>query len=80
MEIVETTEAGSALLDAVIKKLNLKHDAALSRRLSVNPAVISKIRNGRADVRAYLVIRMHEETGLSIKELRSYLPANYRLM
>jgi hypothetical protein len=40
MEIVETTEAGPALLDAVIKKLNLKHDAALSRRLSVNPAVI----------------------------------------
>ena len=58
------------LLDTVIEKLNLKNDAALSRKLEVRPPVISKIRHRRLPVGASLLIRMHEVTGLNIKELR----------
>src|SRR6476619_7092203 len=58
------------LLDALIDKLNLKNDAALSRALEVAPPVISKIRHRRLPVGASLLIRMHEVSDLSIKELR----------
>ena len=58
------------LLDTLIQHLNLKNDAALSRALEVAPPVISKIRHHRLPVGASLLIRMHEVSELSIKELR----------
>jgi hypothetical protein len=58
------------LLDALIEKLSLKNDAALSRALEVAPPVISKIRHRRLPVGASLLIRMHEVSDLSIKDLR----------
>jgi plasmid maintenance system antidote protein VapI len=57
------------LLDALIEKMNLKNDAALSRLLEVAPPVISKIRHRRLPVGASLLIRMHEATDMSIREL-----------
>jgi plasmid maintenance system antidote protein VapI len=65
-----------ALLDALIEKLQLKNDAALCRRLEVPPPVISKIRHRKLPVGPTLLIRMHEESGLSIRELKSYLKAS----
>ena len=61
------------LLDALIEKLGLKNDAALSRALEVAPPVISKVRHRRLPVGASLLIRMHEESGLNVKELRSLM-------
>lgn len=61
------------LLDALIKKLNLKNDAALSRALAVAPPVISKIRHRRLPVGASILIRMHEESELGIRELRELM-------
>ncbi|MDO8301119.1 hypothetical protein [Lacisediminimonas sp.] len=58
------------LLGALIRRLKLKNDAALSRALEVAPPVISKIRHRRLPVGASLLIRMHEVTDLSIEELR----------
>lgn len=58
------------LLDALIEKLGLKNDAALSRALEVAPPVISKIRHRRLPVGASLLIRMHEVSDLSIRDLR----------
>ena len=58
------------LLAALLNKLNLKNDAALSRTLEVSPPVISKIRHRRLPVTASLLIRMHEVSDLSIAELR----------
>jgi hypothetical protein len=58
------------LLATLIERLNLKNDAALSRALEVSPPVISKIRHRRLPVTASLLIRMHEVSTLSIKELR----------
>ena len=58
------------LLDALIEKMGLKNDAALSRTLEVAPPVISKIRHRRLPVGASLLIRMHEVSALSIKDLR----------
>lgn len=61
------------LLATLIGKLNLKNDAALSRALEVAPPVISKIRHRRLPVGAPLLIRMHEVTNLSIKDLRELM-------
>lgn len=61
------------LLDALIDRLNAKNDTALSRLLGTDPPVISKIRHRSLGVGAALLISMHEETGLSIKELRSMM-------
>src|SRR4051795_8890949 len=58
------------LLDILIEKLHLKNDAALSRALEVAPPVISKIRHRRLPVGASLLIRMHEVSDLSIRDLR----------
>ena len=61
------------LLDTLIKLMGLKNDAALSRALEVAPPVISKIRHNRLPVGASLLIRMHEVSDLSIRELRELM-------
>ena len=58
------------LLAAVIKHLNVKNDAELARALAISAPVISKIRHRKMIVSANLLIRLHEITSLSIKELR----------
>ncbi len=61
------------LLDILLGKMQLKNDAALSRMLEVAPPVISKIRHHRLPVGASLLIRMHEVTGMSIRDLRDLM-------
>ena len=58
------------VLDAVISKLKLKNDAALSRVLEVAPPVISKIRHNVLPIGATILLRMHEVSDLTISELR----------
>jgi len=60
-----------ALLDHLIKHLALKNDAALARELEVAPPVLSKLRHGRLAVGATILIRMHEVSDISIRELRA---------
>ncbi|MCU6434400.1 hypothetical protein LPB67_11510 [Undibacterium sp. Jales W-56] len=61
------------LLDTLIHHLHFKNDAALSRALEVAPPVISKIRHRRLSVGASLLIRMHEISEYSIKDLRAFM-------
>jgi plasmid maintenance system antidote protein VapI len=66
----EQTYNPNQLLDALLKNMQLKNDAALSRMLEVAPPVISKIRHARLPVSASVLLRMHETTGMSINDLR----------
>jgi hypothetical protein len=61
------------VLDAIISRLRLKNDAALSQLLEVAPPVISKIRHHTLPIGATLLIRMHEESDFSISELRALM-------
>jgi hypothetical protein len=61
------------LLDAIIAKLKLKNDAALSRALEVAPPVISKIRHRTLPVGATILLRMHEISDFSIRELKALM-------
>ena len=58
------------LLDSLRDILHLKNDAALSKVLEVAPPVLSKIRHRRLPVGASMLIRMHEVTGLHVRDLR----------
>jgi hypothetical protein len=73
-ELIEQTSYDpNHLLDTLREKMKLKNDAALSRVLEVAPPVISKVRHRRLPVGASLLIRMHEVTGMSIRELRDLM-------
>jgi hypothetical protein len=61
------------LLDAIIAKLQLKNDAALSRALEVAPPVISKIRHRTLPIGATILLRMHEISDFSIRELKALM-------
>ena len=61
------------VLDAIINKLRLKNDAALSQVLEVAPPVISKIRHHTLPIGATILLRMHEVSDFSIRELRALM-------
>lgn len=63
----------SHLIDTLVTRLNLKNYAALARTLGVPQAVVSKMLHGQLEVGATMLINMHEESGLSIKELRALM-------
>lgn len=69
----EQVRNNNAFIDRLLVTMTLKNDAALSRVLEVSPPVISKIRNGFLPVGATLLISAHEESGLSIKEMKAVL-------
>jgi hypothetical protein len=74
---VETEYNPNQLLDALIERLRLKNDAALCRALEVSPPMLSKVRHHRLPVSAALLIRMHEVSDLSIRDLR-FLMGDHR--
>jgi hypothetical protein len=67
------------VLDAIIAKLHLKNDAALSRALEVAPPVISKIRHRTLPIGATILLRMHEVSDFSIRELRALMASPVKL-
>jgi hypothetical protein len=69
----EETYDPNKVLDAIIEKLNLKNDAALSRALEVAPPVISKIRHRTLPIGATILLRMHEVSEFSIRELKGLM-------
>lgn len=60
-------------LDGLLRFMDLKNDAALSRLMDVTPPVISKIRHGHLPVTAGFLLKAHDTSGLSIEELRKML-------
>jgi antitoxin HigA-1 len=65
------------LLDTLQRVLGAKNDRQLASRLYVQPSQICKIRKRRVAVAPALLISMHEETGLSLRQLRA-LMGDYR--
>ncbi|MFC5550191.1 hypothetical protein [Massilia aerilata] len=65
------------LLDTLTRLLGARNDRHLARLLSVQPSQICKVRKRRVSVAPALLISMHEETGLSLRQLRA-LMGDYR--
>ena len=69
----ETKYDPNALIDFLIINLKLKNDAALADRLGVAPPVISKVRFFKIPLGPSLMVRIHEETDINVKELRAVM-------
>lgn len=65
--------APDALVDALLQRLALKNDAALARVLQLAPAVISKMRNKKAEITPSILVRMYDATGININDLRTLM-------
>lgn len=61
------------LLDTLKEKYELKNDAEISRRLEVTPPIISKIRNGKTGVSAEIILKIHENLGMPVADIRALL-------
>lgn len=61
------------LLNTLIERFNFKNDAGLARALEIAPPMISKLRHRRLPVGPAILIRMHEVTEMSIRELRELM-------
>ena len=53
----QLAEKGRKLCDALLKKHELKNDAALARHYNFRPPVISKLRNGRLKIGDGFIVR-----------------------
>jgi uncharacterized radical SAM superfamily Fe-S cluster-containing enzyme len=58
------------LLDHVLDITKIKNDAKLSRALDIAPPVLSRVRHGTMKVGASLILKIHELTGMPIKEIK----------
>jgi plasmid maintenance system antidote protein VapI len=54
------------LFDFLMRESDLESDAALARALGVPPPTISKIRNGKSNLSAEIILKIHRLTGLSV--------------
>lgn len=60
-------------LDALLEKMNLKNDAALSRAMGVTPSVLCKLRKERLPFGPSYRIIVHEMVGWSFADMRKML-------
>ncbi len=61
------------LINYLIKELQLKSDRQLAIRLGVAAPVISKIRHQQIPVGSTVLLRLHEESQISTKNLRALM-------
>jgi plasmid maintenance system antidote protein VapI len=61
------------LLDEVKERYSIKNDAQLCRTLDVPAPTISKIRNGKINVSADMILKIHECLGMPVADIRSFL-------
>lgn len=61
------------LFDYMLAILRLKNDAALARLLEIEPPTISKIRHRKLRIGAGLLLRLHEVSQISIRDLRDLM-------
>jgi hypothetical protein len=66
----------NGLLDEVIRKCQLKNDAALARQLGVPPPVISKTRHNKLIIGSSLILKIHEMCDMPVREIRSFVGGN----
>jgi hypothetical protein len=60
----------NTLIDKLAGDLNCKNDAALAKRLKIPGSVISRLRHKKIAISAQILLRIHENTEFSIRELR----------
>lgn len=62
-----------ALLDYVRTQFNFATDCEMAEALHTSTSAISKIRSGELQVGALMMVRLHENYGISFKTMRDLL-------
>lgn len=70
-KIAQSVQSVNALLDCLLERGGLKNDAALSRALGVAPPVISKLRSGRLELGATLVLNIYDTFDMDIRDIKA---------
>lgn len=65
------------LLNYLITRFALKNDAALAKTLAVSRPTICKLRYGHSSLSAGILILMHEQFDISVRELR-FIAGDFR--
>ncbi len=73
--MIDKKQDANKFVNRLLKELNVKNDAALSRALEVAPPVISKLRHGKLNIGDSMLVRVHELTELPIREIRTWAQA-----
>ena len=66
------------LLDRLCTAVGARSYSALGRVIDVSPSVLSKVRHRRLAISGEILLRMHEKTGIPIRELRRWMGDNRR--
>lgn len=61
------------LLDTLIRELGCKTDAQLSEVLAIPAPTLSKIRRRHIGVSPFLILKIHEESGVPVSTLRDLI-------
>ncbi len=61
------------LLDHIKETYGVKNDRQFANAIDISTPVISRIRNGKCQVSAEIMIRIHEAFDMSIKDIKAML-------
>lgn len=61
------------LLDHLKENFGMKNDADIARTLNIAPPIVSRIRNGKSNVSAEIILRIHEAFEMPIKDIKALL-------
>lgn len=73
-----TTTAAGDLFDLLIEQMDLKNDRELARRLDLSPSLISRLRKGSLAVTDTVLLCIHEESAMPIREIKARLRRTYQ--
>jgi transcriptional regulator with XRE-family HTH domain len=61
------------VIDHLLKRYEIKTDAALAKRLGLKPSAISKIRSGMMSVNPTFILAAHENLGIAVYRIREIM-------
>jgi transcriptional regulator with XRE-family HTH domain len=61
------------LLDHLIKNYGFKNDRAIALNMKISIGTLSKIRTGKLKPSASIIIKIHEQFGISIAEIKALI-------
>lgn len=70
---VNTQYDPNQMIDSVMSKLQLKNDAAVAETLKVARPIIAQVRKRSLPVGGYLLMRIGEVTGMSVRDLQALM-------
>lgn len=73
MTNAKTKDTSGELLNKMAKEFRLKNDAAVAKFLDLAPPVVSKIRNGKLEVGASVILRVMKATAYTLDDVEALL-------